>query len=228
MARKKTTGTTPEATRWEWLTGPWTVGVAVVGTIGAVLLHINPVLSSVRALPGEMRKTSGQFSSWYYEDQAWTGSWSNDPEGYVDAADMNLSSEPFALELNVKHGVIDGTVSTPQICASTPAFEFFLISGHVDTFGDSAKVVVWDTIGGHHQDFAELKLERDGIMMLVAPQEGILRLFPPKARIARDITKSAEERCKGKQAAFLQAVKAMVNTLPKPNGVPHPNGEALK
>lgn len=194
----------PKPTRW--LTKPWTLLVAIGAVVGAFLLNINTILLNVREFPSEVQKTSDRFFSWYYGDESWSGYWTNSPEGYVDVADMNLSSEKIAIELNVKNGVIDGSIATPQICDSVPVFDFLLLRGRVNLVGNSAKVIVWDIFGGHKRDIAVLELERDGAIMSVVPKEGGVRLFPSRAKIALDPSGASPETpfCEGKQEQLIR------------------------
>jgi hypothetical protein len=173
---------------WKWLTTPWGIVVVIGSVIGAFLLNINAVLSNVRNLPGEIGTTINQFSSWYYEDAEWKGYWTNNPQVYVNAADMDLSPDKFVIDMKVEYGVIDGTIATPQICDATPFYDFFLLRGRVSKFSDTATAVVWDTFEGHDQDIATLELKRDGIVMSVVPKEGSVQLFPKTARIAIDLS----------------------------------------
>lgn len=210
----------PTLSRWQWVAKPWAVIVAVGAALGAVLLNINPILSNVRQLPSEVRKTSDQFSSWYYQDAVWSGRWINNPEGYVDGADLNLSSERMAVDMNVTQGIIDGTISTPQICDSFPFFDSLLIRGKVNATRSSARVVVWDVFEGHRRDVAAVDLKLDGLVMTVVPKEGSVTLFPAKARIAIDPSEPTSEAsfCEGKQEAIErtmeQMLKARQTTVP--------------
>lgn len=182
----------------------------IAGT-ATFLVNSNTILTNLRTLPGEYGKTSDQFRSWWSEDAAWTGHWTNDPEGYVDGADMNLSNEKMAVDLVVKQGVVDGTISTVPICGATPFNDFFLIRGNVSG-SKTATVVVWDIFQGHKADIAKLELRRDGVVMTVVPKEGTIRLFPKSARLALDSAKedSAEtargEFCEGKRKAVTEAL----------------------
>jgi hypothetical protein len=187
---------------WAWLKRPWAIVVAVATVIGVFFLNINSVLTNVRAFPSEVRETGAQLSTWYYDDDAWNGYWTSHPEAYVDVADMNLSKFPYGLYLQVQNGEIDGMIADQPVCLSVP-FDFVLVRGHVDTFGKSATVFAWDTIGGHDVNFAKLKLKIVDGIMTVEPVEGVKRLFPT-ARIAFDPTAKEwpAEFCEGKQAAM--------------------------
>lgn len=196
---------------WLRTVGPWGALSTFIGAVAAMLINFNAIATNVRTLPGEIRKTSDQFLSWYHEDESWTGYWTNNPEGYVDQEDMNLSSEDMAIDLTVKNGEIDGTISTKQICEGVPFFDFLLLRGNVSG-GKSATVIVWDTFEGHNRDIAKLELKRDGVVMTVVPKEGTTRLFPKEARIAFDpngAANASEERgefCRGKAEAIAKAL----------------------
>lgn len=224
--KKPSPAPAPQApNRWQWITRPWAVTVAVCAAVGAFLLNINPILSNVRQLPSEVQKTSDQFSSWYYQDDAWSGYWINNPEGYVDAEDMKLSREKMAIDIKVTNGVIDGTIATPQICASIPFFDYLLVRGNVNATRTSARVIVWDVFMGQKQDVAALELKRDGAVLSVVPKEGVVRLFP-KARIARDPgdqRKPEAEFCEGKP----EAIAKMVEQLLKEQGAAAPHADGI-
>lgn len=180
-------------------------------------LNINSVLTNVRAFPSEVRKTTNQFSSWYYDDAGWTGYWTSSPVGYVDQADMNLSQEPVGVYLKVENGSIDGMISNQKICDSIPFFDFVLLKGQIDTFGSSATVTAWDTIEGHDQNFAKLKLKIDNGIMTVEPVQGVTRLFPA-ARIAPDPSNTnwPSEYCEGKTAATVKMLQQIMERRKKP------------
>lgn len=171
--------------RWRKVAA-WVVGLPIVGAVAsAVVLNPTNFFAGLRALPGEVRQTSNQFWGWYHDDAAWTGYWSNNPEGYVDAADMALSTDDMAIDLVVTNGEIDGTISTKAICGATPFNDFFLVRGNVSG-SDTATIIVWDTFQGRNADIAKLELKRDGVVMTVVPIEGTVRLFPNEARLAID------------------------------------------
>ena len=200
---------------WPWVQKkPWVWAIAFVAGFAAFLTNSNAILTNLRTLPGEFGKTSDQFSRWWHDDAAWTGYWTNSPEGYVDAADMNLSNENMAIDLTVKNGKVEGTISTKPICGATPFNDFFLVRGDVSG-GKSATIVVWDTFQGHNVDIAKLELKRDGVVMTVVPKEGTVRLFPKEARLAIDPSNTERgEFCKGKREAVTKALSEIAKDAP--------------
>ncbi|WP_249691604.1 hypothetical protein [Stappia sp. WLB 29] len=197
--------------RWRKV-GVWIVGLPLVGAIAsAVVLNPANFFGGLRAIPGEFRKTSDEFWGWYHNDAAWTGYWTNSPEGYVDAPDMNLSDESMVVDLIVEKGVIDGTISTKPICGATPFNEFFLVRGTISG-SKSATIIVWDIFQGDKADIAKLELRRDGVILTVVPKEGTTRLFPKEARLALDPTKQGStetgrgEFCEGKREDVVKSL----------------------
>jgi hypothetical protein len=103
--------------RWLWLLG-------AIAALALLLTNINSILRNVRNLPGEWRQTSDQFFKWYGEYDAWKGQWTNNPEGFVDAAELRLSDEDFRINIDESSdGNIGGTIETKGICEKTPIFE---------------------------------------------------------------------------------------------------------
>ena len=70
---------------WPWLLG-------VVAGLALLLGNITSILTNARALPSEVRKTSDQFFGWYKDYDGWRGRWTNNPEGLVDAVELNLGT----------------------------------------------------------------------------------------------------------------------------------------
>lgn len=183
------------------------VGLPVVGAIAsAVVLNPTNFFAGLRAIPGEIHKTTDQFWGWYHDDSAWNRRWTNNPEGYVDAPDMKLSAEDMVIDLTVKNGEIEGTISTKPICGATPFNDFFPVRGDVSG-SKSATIIVWNTFQGHDADIAKLELKRDGVVMTVVPKEGTVRLFPKEARLAIDPSNNERgEFCEGKREAVTKAL----------------------
>lgn len=193
---------------------PWTWLVGFVTLTGALLLNITTVLANLRELPEELRKTEDQFSTWYFEDDEWDGYWTSSPEGYVDGAGRRLTPEDFAIKLAIDKGQIDGMISTRPICDTVPAFDYILLRGDVDWFGDSASVIAFDFFEGRQVDIAELRLHRDGIVMEVEPVEEEVSLFS-QSRIAKDAISESwpNEFCEGKRARLVETLRKLPEEL---------------
>ena len=190
---------------------PWLWFVGSIAALAVLLSNVNSILSNARALPGEVRKTSDQFFEWYGDYEAWKGQWSNNPEGFVDMAELNLSSKDFRISIDESEdGRIVGTIETKGICEKTPIFEDLLIDGSISSTG-KATIEAFDFIGGYRRNFAKLTLRREGYVMTVNPVDDPAGLFNQETRIARfpdefklgeDADVDREPICGGKRAKF--------------------------
>lgn len=186
--------------RWLWVVGS-------VGALALLLTNINSILQNARALPGEVRKTSDQFYEWYGEYEAWRGHWTSNPEGLVDAAELNLSNEDFRLNIDeTRGGSIVGWIETRGICDKVPVFQELLVDGSIAS-ASRANVQVFGFIGGHRRPFASLALRRDGNVMTVIPEDDSSGIFAKETRIALDpdemeVSESLGPLCAGKGAKF--------------------------
>lgn len=187
---------------WPWLLG-------MIAGLALLLTNVTSILSNARALPGEVRKTSDQFSGWYGDYQGWKGRWTNDLEGMVDAAGLSLSSQPFRIDIDdTASGDIVGTLETKGICDKLPLFENLLVDGSISS-SKYATIHVFDFIGGYRREFAVLRLEREGQVMRVTPLADHARVFARESRIARDPEgiggpDNREAICPGKRAKFIE------------------------
>lgn len=176
--------TNPEPMKTPWYKRFWVIASGICAIVAAILANGPEALRNSRILPSEFSKTISQFRSWVKEDSEWTGKWIAHPEGFADLADMQLSDVDLEIVIWATEGRIDGTIATKRLCNELPMFNYILLEGSV--FGNSAKVVAWDLVGGHRVEFARLTLERDGYLMAVTPTAGNKEWFPATARIARD------------------------------------------
>lgn len=190
---------------------PWIWGPAGVAGFAALLANSNAILSNARSLPDEWDKTTNQFLSWYHDDDAWKGQWTTESEGFADASQMDLSKGKFLISVeDVKNGRFGGSMESQEICDHVPFFESLMIEGHVSG-AKTAKVIVWDLLGGFRRNFATLRLNRDGDIMIVEPIDDPAGVFQKQYRVARSPTDFQSELekagfCEGKVG---RTVKAM-------------------
>lgn len=195
-----------------WYKRFWVIASGICAIVAAILVNGPEALRNSRVLPSEVSKTISQFRSWVKEDSEWTGKWTAHPEGFADLADMQLSDVDLEIVIWATEGRIDGTIATKRLCKELPMFNYILLEGSV--FGNSAKVVAWDLVGGHRVDFARLTLERDGYLMAVTPIAGNKEWFPATARIARDPSAPEEKGKLDADHTFCAAEKAdFLNSL---------------
>lgn len=182
MARKRRAPSAKPVTSSDHqVTVPWYRRVWLLITlVGAGLLGLlsnGPMLlSNAEKLPSEFERVSGKFLSWYYEDQAWEGLWSANPEGYVDSVDMKLSDVDIKLHLLSEHGKIGGEISMKSICRVVPMFDYLLLEGKVS--GDFATITAFDFIGGERKNFFRFSAKRDGVVITISPKDGAQEWLP--------------------------------------------------
>lgn len=213
--RKRGRGSTPESGSrsvdstvpiWKrpgvWLTG-------AIAAVALLLTNVSSILTNLRNLPGEWEKTSDQFWEWNSEYDAWKGYWTTASEGAVDIGDLNLSDGGFRLQIDeVTDGVFTGSIETAGICEKAPYFDMLMIEGTIES-ASHADAKVWDIVGGHRQEFAEISLERLGDSIVVRPENDPLGIFPVSTQIARDPGDFFGEHeqlalCPDKRAQFVQ------------------------
>ncbi|NMQ18583.1 hypothetical protein E4P82_04840 [Candidatus Competibacter phosphatis] len=159
-----------------WYRRAWFLITLIGAGIYGLLANGPTLLSNAEKLPSEFERVSGKFLSWYYKDQAWTGLWSANPEGYVDTEDMKLSDVDIKLHLIAEHGWIDGEISMKSICNVVPMFDYLLLEGKVG--GDIATITAFDFIGGERKNFFRFTAKRDGVVITVSPKEGAQGWLP--------------------------------------------------
>lgn len=184
MARKKRlpsakapVGTSSTQANVPWYRRVWFLITLVGAGLYGLLANGPMLLSNAEKLPSEFARVSGKFLSWYYEDQAWEGLWSANPEGYVDFEDMKLSDVDIKLHLLAEHGRIGGEITMKSICRVVPMFDYLMLEGKVS--GDTATITAFDFIGGERKNFFQFSAKRDGVVMTVSPEEGAGEWLPP-------------------------------------------------
>ena len=167
-----------------WYKKVWFVSSTVGAAALTVALNVPTVLQNFRKIPAEISATLDQYLSWIKEDEKWTGDWSTFPEGIVNMADMNLS-EGVDLKMSIisKNGDIGGEISAGSICKNVLHFDFLMIRGRVS--GSTARITVWDIIGGKTVTFADLELLRKDDVITVKSVSGNSDWFPSGARLGK-------------------------------------------
>ncbi|MGR3315580.1 hypothetical protein [Roseovarius indicus] len=140
---------------------------AVCGVICAIamaaLLLPGRIVDFENKLPGAFRYVS----SILYSSKAWTGTFDKYPEGLADMASLGISTDvDAALELEVYgRNRLDGRIWWQGSCALGSPYSGLLVDGRIRLGGSSAKVVIWELIGGHRINLGQGLLEIDGIMI---------------------------------------------------------------
>jgi hypothetical protein len=161
----------------------WVGITSILGACFLLILNAPTLITNLENLPRDVSRVTDKFLGWYYEDEVWTGFWSEFPEGYANLEEMNLGSAKLGIDITSTNGEIGGMIGTREICNTLPFGEFLHIAGTVS--GNEAVITAFDYIGGKRQKFASLTLRRDGIIMTVKSIGGIVDLFPQDAKIGR-------------------------------------------
>jgi len=168
-----------------WWRSTWLKVTAGIAAIAILLANVISILSSARALPTEVQKTSDQFFNWYGEYAAWEGYWTNFPEGIVDIEQMTLSKQDFRLNIeHTKGGFISGTVEAGSICEKIPYFDQLLVDGSISS-ASRAEIEIFDYVGGYRRNFARIQIKRDDYIMVITPLDDPIGIFVNETRIAR-------------------------------------------
>lgn len=159
-----------------WYRRVWFVITLVGAGLYGLLANGPMLLSNAEKLPSDFERVSGKFLSWHYEDKAWEGLWSANPEGYIDSVDMKLSDVDIKLHLLAERGNIGGEISMKSICRVVPMLDYLLLEGKVS--GDTATITAFDFIGGERKNFFRFFAKRDGVVITVSPGEGAQNWLP--------------------------------------------------
>lgn len=177
--------------RTPWYRRVWFLISLVCAGLYGLLANGPMLLSNAEKLPTEFERVSDQFLAWYYEDQAWEGLWSANPEGYVDTGDMKLSDADIKLHLLAEDGRIGGEIAMKSICRVIPMFDYLLLEGKIS--GDTATITAFDFIGGERKDFFRFAAKRDGVVITVSLKEGAQEWLPASARIGLHPLREGED-----------------------------------
>lgn len=136
------------------------VGAAIVTIVAWTLLNGVTALQNAEQLPDAYYKTRDSILSRYYNDSSWTGVWSSNPEGYVDSADVALSSVDVYLQLRTAQGAVEGTIATKKLCGILPfAMDGVLFTGKVS--GKAIYGSAYDYIGGKQVQLAFVSIKQE-------------------------------------------------------------------
>lgn len=148
-----------------------------------MLVYAPTIITNLENLPADVSRLVTKYLSWYHDDAAWTGFWSENPEGYVNMEEMDLSDFKLGIDISSTSGEIVGMIGTKAICNLPYSTRFLHIDGKVS--GNEAVITAFDWVSGRRKDFGRLKLRRDGIILAVNPIDDMVRLFSQQAKIGR-------------------------------------------
>lgn len=168
------------ARHWQYLT-------SLAVALGWMLTNSTAVMTNLREFPDLANDLKNQVLAWYYADQEWTGAWSDDVEGII--GENPLTGTLAQIRLSAEHGEIGGEISTKQLCARFPFYNFVMLEGSL-SFG-KFRGVGWDYISGERITLFSFKMRRVGnSIMEISPIMDPYHLLPEKMVLARLATEN--------------------------------------
>jgi hypothetical protein len=156
----------------------WTV---VGGGVVFVLTHGVESLTNVRKLPAEALQTYHSFQSWYYDDAAWTGTWSSREEG--DVQDYHQAEMPLKLSASTERGEVFGEMFNRSVCELSPMLPPVLVEGKIQS--GKLRAFAFAYVGGQKEllySFEATRSEAEPVITLT-PINDPNGLMPQSARL---------------------------------------------
>ncbi len=163
------------ARHWQYLT-------SLAVALGWMLTNSTAVMTNLREFPDLATSLKNQILAWHFDDQGWTGAWSDEVEGMI--GENPLTHTMAQIRLSAEHGEIGGEISTKQLCARFPFYNFVMLEGSL-SFG-KFRGVGWDYLAGERVTLFTFKMRRiDNSFMEIIPIQDPAHLLPEKMVLAR-------------------------------------------
>lgn len=160
--------------------------VAASGWVVAVLLGLLELPAKVNSFFNEAPAAYKNVSELVMPDQQWSGVWTSDLEGVVDATDDErnasvMDGSPVVLRLRVYHGAVAGELYSGGLEKNYVSSRV-MIEGHKRLVGGTIDAVVYDYIDTKKTPLAQFELTLDDSarlpLRLTAVRQGLT--FLPK------------------------------------------------
>lgn len=102
----------------------WIVISSIAGACFMLILNAPTLITNLENLPADVSRITTKFVKWYYDDEGWTGFWSESPEGYIDIGNTDLSDAQLGIDIISTSGEIEGIIGTREICHNLPLLDF--------------------------------------------------------------------------------------------------------
>jgi hypothetical protein len=154
--------------------------LAILGMIGGAIAAIGAAIGFAFL----HREEIGKAHDWWRDDAALTGTWSNDGEGSVDAAEWAAKTpdDIASLSIDVKDGKIEGTIHTPRLCAFQP-WNYTRFQG-TNTWWQTTWTAT-ATIMGENVKLGTFSMQTNDDGFLIMTPSGSSRTFPGTLKLAR-------------------------------------------
>jgi hypothetical protein len=174
---KQRTAQEPPATpqRSRWYRGAVWAGAAAV--ISWLLLYGPTALTNAEQLIDLVPQKLVKLRDWYYTDNTWTGTWTNEGSIGEPMPEMFVT-----MDLRVYRGFVDGTIRTSGFPnrAQFP-YEFVLLDGEKRNDG-ALQVNAFDYIDNKRVEFATFIMHPDGVLQRTSQS---IAFFPRRAELWR-------------------------------------------
>jgi hypothetical protein len=174
LAKKQAGNQSPQATRSDIVLKYAPLAISSVG----LLISVAAFLSSFAQNGPTIIKNTAQAVDWYQTDQEFSGFWTNNGEGNIEAEEWTTDSDnAVSFNLTVKSGVVSGEVISNRFCKFDP-YNTLQVEGRAS--GNHITAILWDYVGGKRRGFAKVKLQidRDHNVTVVKTEDQLPNMLP--------------------------------------------------
>ena len=175
-----------------------TLAIAASGWIVSAFLGLLELPAKINSFIDEGPKAKESVADWLLLDQNYTGMWTSNLEGWVDATDQELNSStlsggPVSLRMRVYNGRVEGEIESVGL-TEIYVYSAALLEG--EKRGDGIDLLAYDYVGGKKTNLALMRLTlEDEEQRLPLHLETIKQggpFFPEQARLYRTSTDVSE------------------------------------
>jgi len=170
-----------------WYKTTWMIISYICGMIYVAVTNAPQFFENLQKTPATVISTYNQFSSWYFDDDSWSGLWSSNTGFSVDWQDMHLSDTDLVVSMESYQGTISGVIFTKNVCNTIPLLGMLMLEGKVNFFGESADGMLFEYIDGSRKNLSTIKLTKNGSLLDVLPINDRFKFIPAKIKIIKQI-----------------------------------------
>jgi len=189
-----------------------TILIAASGWVVSVFLGLLELPAKVNSFFDEGPKAQQNITDWLLLDETYTGVWTSDLEGWVDATDEERSASlasggPVTMRMRVYNGKVEGEIRTEGL-AQSYIYSALLLEGEKRNGG--IDLIAYDYIDGKKAPLALMRVsmgdqdERLPLHLLVEKQGG--PFFPEEANLYRTSADVSEALAGGLNVDLLRRV----------------------
>lgn len=168
-----------------WYRKTWMVITYILGVLYVAVTNGPQFFENLQKTPTIVKSTYNQFSSWYFDDENWSGLWSSNTSFNVDWQDLNLSDTDLVVHIDSYQGTISGVIFTKSVCNTIPLLGLLMLDGKVNVFGESADGILFEYINGSRKNLSTIKLTKNGSLLEVSPINDRFEFIPTTIKIIK-------------------------------------------